>query len=38
MLAPDADGYEAAALAHRQQAEEILAATFTDSGAECWPA
>lgn len=34
LLAPDADGYEAAALAHRQQAEDVLAATFTDSGTE----
>jgi amidase len=34
LLAPDADGYETAALEHRQQAEEILAATFTGSGAE----
>lgn len=34
LLAQDADGYEAAAMAHRQQADEILAATFTASGAE----
>ena len=34
LLAPDADGYETAALAHRQQADEILAATFAGSGAE----
>jgi amidase len=34
LLAPDADGYETAALAHRRQADEILGATFTDSGTE----
>jgi len=34
LLAPDADGYETAALTHRQKAYEILAATFTASGAE----
>ncbi len=34
LVAPDARAYEAAALAHREQAEQILAATFTQSGVE----
>jgi len=34
LLAPDADGYEKAALAHRDQAEQVLEATFAASGVE----